>query len=345
MARGLQPRSAVKPARPGQTSERSRAACWKAGLAALALLTLAVRALAQTAAEPPSGQDPTLAQQAPATQQPAPTTPVPLFPRHRRGLYKNGLGLWVLDATPQSPPLDTDDPSVPDKGAYEINLTTDTDASRLTKKFDLLSIDANYGMVPSILGHDLPTQLKLEVPISAARNGDDPYSTGLGEGQFGLKFNFYENERVGIGMSFYPQVEFATGPGAVANGLADRGQTLVVPLLVSKDLKYLTLVVNAAVNTPVHDPSRSTTATLSAGVGLPVTRKLAVMAEVHSDSSVDLAHDRVLMVNVGLMRAVGQATVLYANVGHTLFSYDTVAHTYAGAGLKLLIKPDAAGPR
>src|SRR5579863_4655024 len=131
MARGLQPRSAVKPARPGQTSERSRAACWKAGLAALALLTLAVRALAQTAAEPPSGQDPTLAQQAPATQQPAPTTPVPLFPRHRRGLYKNGLGLWVLDATPQSPPLDTDDPSVPDKGAYEINLTTDTDASRL----------------------------------------------------------------------------------------------------------------------------------------------------------------------------------------------------------------------
>jgi hypothetical protein len=309
-------------------------------------MTLAVPALAQTAAEQASSQDPTSAQQAQATPpQQAPATPAPLFPRHRRGLYKDGLGLWVLDATPQSPPLDTDDPSVPDKGAYEINLTTDADASKLTRKFDLLDIDANYGMSPSILGHDLPTQLKLEVPISAARNGDDPYSTGLGEGQFGLKFNFYENERVGIGMSFYPQIEFATGPGAVEKGLAERGQTLVVPLLVSKELKYLTLVVNAAVNAPLHDPSRFTTATLTAGVGLPVTRKVAVMAEVHSDSSVDLAHDRVLTVNVGLMRAVGQATVLYANLGHTLLSDDGLAHTYAGAGLKLLIKPDAARPR
>lgn len=268
-----------------------------------------------------------------------------MFPRHRRGLYKNGLGLWVLDATPQSPPLDTDDPSVPDKGAYEINLTTDSDASKLAKKFDLLSFDANYGMLPRILGHDLPTQLKLEVPISAARNGDAPYSTGLGQGQFGLKFNFYENERVGIAMSFYPQIEFACGPGAVDHGLADRGQTLVMPLLVSKELRYLMLVVNAALNAPLHDPSRFTTATLSAGVGLPVTRKLAVMVEVHSDSSVDLAHDRVLTLNVGLMRAVGQATVLYANVGHTLFSDDGLAHTYAGAGVKVMIKPDAAGPR
>lgn len=294
-------------------------------------MTLAAPALAQTTAEQASSQDPTQTQHAPAT-------PPPLFPRHRRGLYKNGQGLWVLDATPQSPPLDTDDPGVPDKGTYEINLTTDDDASKLTKTLDLLDIDANYGMVPSILGHDLPTQLKLEVPISAARNGDDPYSIGLGEGQFGLKFNFYENDHVGIGMAFYPQIEFATGPGAVENGLADRGQTLVIPLLVSKELRYLTLVVNAALNTPLHDPSRSNTATLSAGVGLPVTRKVAVMAEVHSDSSVDLAHDRLLIVNVGLMRAVGQANVLYANVGHTLVSDDGLAHTYAGAGLKLLIK-------
>ena len=233
---------------------------------------------------------------------------------------------------------------MPDKGAYEINLTTATDASKLTQKIDLLSIDANYGMLPSILGHDLPTQLKLEVPISAARNDHDPYSTGLGQAQFGLKFNFYENERVGVQMSFYPQVEFGIGPGAVESGLADRGQTLVFPLLVSKELKYLTLVVNAAVNTPLHDPNRLTTATLIASVGLPVTRKLAVMAELHSDSRVDLAHDRLLIVNIGLMRAVGQAAVLYANVGRTIFS-DTVRHTYAGAGLKVLIKPDAAGPR
>jgi hypothetical protein len=42
--------------------------------------------------------------------------PPPLFPRHRRGMYKNGLGLQMIDATPQSPPLEVDDPGVPEKG-------------------------------------------------------------------------------------------------------------------------------------------------------------------------------------------------------------------------------------
>ncbi len=197
-------------------------------------MTLAAPALAQTTARQASRTTQT---------QHAPAPPPPLFPRHRRGLYKKWIAAGKRDAPNRAI---ADDPGA--GKAYEINLTTDADASKLTKTLDLLDIDANYGMVPSILGHDLPTQLKLEVPISAARNGDDPYSIGLGEGQFGLKFNFYENDHVGIGMAFYPQIEFATAPGAVENGLADRGQTLVIPLLVSKELRYLTLVVNAALN-------------------------------------------------------------------------------------------------
>jgi hypothetical protein len=42
--------------------------------------------------------------------------PPPLFTKHSRGMYRNGLGLQVIDATPQSPPLEADDPGVPDKG-------------------------------------------------------------------------------------------------------------------------------------------------------------------------------------------------------------------------------------
>jgi hypothetical protein len=331
VARGLQSHTQVR----GAPATQRPSASWRPvslGACSLALLTLAASAFAQGAAGSASGQTP-----GPQTQQ-APAQPAPLFPRHRRGLYKNGLGEWVLDATPQSPPLETDDPSVPEKGAYEINLTTSTDASTPATRVDLLSIDANYGIVPRILGHDLPTQLKLEVPISAARNGPDPYSTGIGQAQVGLKFNFYENEGVGVGMSFYPQLEFGIGAGAAASGLADRGETLVLPLLVSKDLKYVFLVVNAAANTPFPAPSRVPSATLSASVGVPVTAKVAVMAEIHGDSRVDVLHGRLLTVNVGLMRAVGQAAVLYANAGHTVWSGGE-KHLYAGAGLKLLIKP------
>jgi hypothetical protein len=77
------------------------------GLGLTTLLALAPSALAQDG--PPQVSAP--------PKQPPP----PLFPRHRRGIYQNREGLDVIDATPQSPPLETDDPGVPDKGEYEIN--------------------------------------------------------------------------------------------------------------------------------------------------------------------------------------------------------------------------------
>ncbi len=56
--------------------------------------------------------------QTPAVEKPAANPPPPLFPKHRRGLYVNSEKVEVIDATPQSPPLETDDPSVPDAGEY-----------------------------------------------------------------------------------------------------------------------------------------------------------------------------------------------------------------------------------
>ena len=77
------------------------------------LLTAAAHATAQGLDVP---SDP-VSRQAPDRAEPIPKgPPPPIFPKHRRGLYLDGLGSEVLDATPQSPPLDTDDPGVPEKG-------------------------------------------------------------------------------------------------------------------------------------------------------------------------------------------------------------------------------------
>ncbi len=304
-------------------------------------LVLLVPAAAHAASEGFDGQNEAPAQQAPAKPEPPRKVPAPpLFPKHRRGLYLNGLGFWVLDATPQSPPLDTDDPGVPEKGVFEINLTTHADSSRNTRKLDLLFVDANYGLLPSILGHELPAQLTFEVPLEGAVDSGRPFSAGIGEAEVGLKVNFYNSERHSIEMSFYPQIEFVLGSSSVEKGFAEPGQTLIFPLLVSKELKYATLVVNAAVNKPLHDSDRHITGTFGIGLGLAITRTLAAMAELHGESRFDLAHDRLLTVNVGLMRALGHTVVLYTNVGLSLFSDDGLRHTFAGAGVKVLITPD-----
>jgi hypothetical protein len=49
------------------------------------------------------------AQQPPApAEEPAKDQPPPLFPKHQRGIYKDNQDIEVIDATPQSPPLEID---------------------------------------------------------------------------------------------------------------------------------------------------------------------------------------------------------------------------------------------
>jgi hypothetical protein len=146
-------------------------------------------------------------------------------------------------------------------------------------------------------------------------------------------------------MSFYPQLEFVVGSGSVEKGLAEPGQTLIFPLLVSKILKYVTVAANAAVNKPIHDADRRTTGTFGIGLGFSMTRKVAVMAELHGESRFDFGHDRLLTANVGLMRSLGHSIVLYTNGGHSLFSEDGSGHTYVGLGLKVLVTPGGQAVR
>ena len=163
------------------------------------------------------------------------------------------------------------------------------------------------GLLPKLLRREVPTQLKCEVPVAGTRDSGQRFTAGLGAAKVRLK--------------------------------------LIFPLLVSKDFDYVTLVVNGAVNRPLHDSDRHTTGPFGAGLGLAITRKFAAMAELHAGSRFDLAHDRLLTANLGLMRAGPHGAVLDMNVGHSPFSDDGAEHAYVGAGVKVLIKPSKASPQ
>jgi hypothetical protein len=310
-----------------------------AKLLVLSLILVVIPALAQ-AQESSEGQDQQSQQQQSTNEQTVKPPPAPLFPKHRRGMYTNALGLPVIDATPQSPPLEIDDPIVPDKGEYEINLTTHADFSKELRTFDFLFVDANYGILPKIFGHELPTQVKVEFPVAGAKEPDDPMRVGIGTAKFGLKVNFFNNQHKGVYVSLYPQIEFTVpGTHAVEKGLANPGQTLILPLLVQKEFKHITVVANGAVNKPIHDPKRDTTGTLDIGFGRALTRHMAAMAEVRFISTFDLKRERLLVVNFGLMRRLRDNVVLYANVGRSIFSDRGFGHTYVGVGVKFELTP------
>jgi len=288
----------------------------------LALLTVVpVAAFAQAPPQPAGDKQP----------------PPPLFPKHRRGLYKNAQGIEVIDATPQSPPLDTDDPGTPDKGEFEFNFTTHLDYSNEVQHYDIVSMDANYGVLPVVFGYELPTQIKFEFPVVAAGENGEPFNVGLGEAKFGLKFNFYRDEHRGIAMALYPQIGFATSEShGVEQGLADPGQTLILPLLVEREFHTFTLVANVGIEHPLNDPERDTAFPYGFGIGRALTRKVAGMFEVRGESSRHFHDVGVVYLNGGIIHGV-RNIITYANVGHTLRSDDGLGHTYAGFGVKLLI--------
>jgi len=297
------------------------------------------------AQERSEGQDQQGPQQQTSNGETVNEPPPPLFSKHRRGMYKNGLGLQVIDATPQSPPLEVDDPGVPDKGEYEINLTTQADFSKTGRTFDFVSVDANYGILPRIFGRELPTQVKFEFPLAGAKEHGDPFRVGIGAAQFGLKFNFYNNEHKGVSVSFYPQIEFAVlGTAAVKKNLVNAGQTLILPLLVRKEFKYLTFVVNCAVNEPIHDHTRDATGGGGFGFGRAITRHVAAMGEIRVESAFDFKRDLLVVVNFGLMRRLRDNVILYANVGRSIFSDEGSEHTYVGVGVKFLLMPKEKKP-
>jgi hypothetical protein len=277
------------------------------------------------------------------TTKPAKKPAPPLFRKHRRGIYTDSHDVEVIDATPQSPPLETDDPGVPAKGEYEINLATDGDLSRDVQRIDLLFVDANYGLLPKIAGHELPTQLKFEFPLAATRETGKPFTSAIGNARVGLKFNFYNDEHAGVSIALYPQLEFATGSSGVRKGLAEPGQTVIVPVLVAKELRLFTLVANGAVHAPLHDPAREVTGAFGVGVGRAIRRKFAAMVELRGESTFDLKRDRVLMLNGGVLRDV-KHIIVYAKLGRSLFSDDGVAHTYVGTGIKVLLAPPTQRP-
>jgi hypothetical protein len=282
------------------------------------------------------------AQQPPApAEEPAKDQPPPLFPKHQRGIYKDNQDIEVIDATPQSPPLEIDDPGVPDKGAYEINLISDGDLSKDERKLDLLYADLNYGVLPKIMGHDVPTQLKLEFPFSGLKANGEPYAFGVGGATLGIKFNYRNDEHTGVSMAVYPQLEFAVA-GSAGKGLTEPGQTLELPWLVSKQLSHATLVLNSGLEQPFHDPNRRTTGTLGFGLGRALMRKFAVMADIHGESAFDFKKQRQVGWNAGVMYGVRHVPV-YARIGRSLLADDGATHTYFTVGIKLISEPMHGG--
>lgn len=115
------------------------------------------------------------------------------------------LSISTIDLLAQSggPPMITDDPGTPEKGAWEINFSFNSELKKYEKEFKTPLLDINFGF-------NERTQLKLEFPYLLSKSISGEYQGRFGDVTVGIKYRFLDEDKFDIALSIYPQLTFAT---------------------------------------------------------------------------------------------------------------------------------------
>lgn len=242
-----------------------------------------------------------------------------------------------LETSPQSPPLDVDDPGTPGCNKWEINLLTNGDFTRAENKFELPLLDINFG-----IGDNL--QLKYEVPMEKTQSSESSHSN-VGNSKVGVKYMFFEDEESKLQVAFYPQMDFVTpGPKDSNIDLESSGNIVTLPFLLSKKIGEtkkgdVMLTANVGYNISSRADTKNSVFLLT-GIGMPLLKKISMMGELSTEQALkknsDDIREQLVKANFGLVAPINKRFFLYGSLGRSLFSSDGEKHTYALAGIRFV---------
>ena len=246
------------------------------------------------------------------------------------------------DSTPQSPPLNVDDPGTPGCNAWEVNVLVDGDLTRSEKDWELPLLDINYGIGDNI-------QLKYEVPYIVSQSGGVSESA-VGESRVGIKHMFFEDEERKLEVAVYPQLTFVSSKDdAVKKGLVTAGTITTLPFLLAMKVGRVPQGdVRMTANLGYNISTKSDTAdfvSAAVGVGVPLNRRLAIMGELSTEqavaTTVEKNREQLSKAVVGAILTISDRFLLFGSVGQSLYSSDHKNHTYVLAGIRIM----AGGPK
>lgn len=243
------------------------------------------------------------------------------------------------EATPQSPPLEVDDPGTPGCNRWEINVVVGGDIARSQAAWELPLLDINYG-----IGDNL--QLKYELPFLNTVS-DGTSQAAIGESRAGIKYQFFGDEDSKLALAIYPQLTLVqANADAVLKGLASPGVIVTLPLLLSRKVGQTSLgEVDLTANFGYNISTKADTAdfvSASAGVGTALSNRVAVMGELTTEQGVvsieNQARAQLLRADAGMMTTISRQFLLFGAVGRSLVASDEQDHTYILGGIRLISK-------
>lgn len=225
------------------------------------------------------------------------------------------------------PPMLTDDPGTPGAGVLEINLSYIEQKNRLERLRNVPHVDFNYGLGEQI-------QLKYETSwlLSEAPDGGGTKS-GLDNSLLGVKWRFLDEERSGLDMSVYPQLQVENFNGSVSRGIAEPGPNLFLPVELARDFGKVKLVGEVGYQYFHAKDNEWVVGLLGA---MQVSEKLEVMAEVRSFSE-KLLDGGDVVANVGFRQTLTPTLKLTASVGTGLNNRSDATTFLAYLGVQLVL--------
>ena len=125
------------------------------------------------------------------------------------------------------PPLLTDDPGTPGRNNWEINLGYTVDRQAGDNYYETPILDMNYGWGDRV-------QLKFEMPYIYNSVGNGPLQSGPGDSKVGVKIRFFEDEKLGLNLGTYPQLEVNNTQDSVRRNLVYKGPQFLLPVEITK---------------------------------------------------------------------------------------------------------------
>jgi hypothetical protein len=180
----------------------------------------------------------------------------------------------ILSFSQGGPPLQTDDPGTPGNENWEINIAYTVSRRIPFHEYEAPILDINYGLGRRI-------QLKYETPWAIQSDSGAGRRSGWGNSLAGVKWRFFEDEKRGLAVSTYPQLEFNNPTHSVQRGLADPGTSFLLPLEVAKKVGPVDLDGEFGHWFSSFHPGWIT----GLAVGKQVTGRLEALSEVHRSSA------------------------------------------------------------
>jgi hypothetical protein len=169
------------------------------------------------------------------------------------------------------PPYYTNDPGTPGSRNWEINLGYMPFLYNDQSTAHVPDVDINYGVGDRI-------QLTFENAWLRVKNGADAAKYGVGQDQLGVKWRFYDDKQIGLGISIFPQVSINNPDHSAQRGITPPGASFLIPVEFTKTLGPIDVDWEVGYNA-VHAGPDGWIAGLV--VGHDVSKKLELDAEFY----------------------------------------------------------------